>query len=301
MKKYNIVFAADQNYIQHLSVSLVSLLVNNKNLNFNIFLISNGIDNENFEKLKLITQNYNLNLEQIIINDDTFEKLVINHHFTKAMYYRLLIPNLIHEEKVLYLDSDIVVNGDISILYNQNLDNHYVGAVLNPGFNRHNELKMDNHSKYFNSGVMLMNNKKLKEDNLIKKIIDFIDLNYSIVKFPDQDGLNSIINGKWKQLSLKYNQQAVIYTENFENEYNDYSLEELKEAKLNPIIIHYTGSSKPWYFRNNHPHKNLYWKYLKMTPFKRYIPEDVTVLNVIKWMIPKSIKEFIKKILHSLK
>jgi len=293
MEKYNIVFATDQNYIQHLSVAIVSLLSSNIDLDFNIFMVSSGLDNKNFQKIKSITEKYKVNLKQIIINDDVFEKLVTNFHFTKAMYYRLLIPNFINEDKVLYLDADIVVNGNIKNLYNQNLDNYFIGAVLNPGFDRHEELKMDENSQYFNSGVMVINNKKWKEKSFAIKVIEFIDFNHNTVAFPDQDGLNAVINGRWKEIELKYNQQAVIFEKNFEEKYYCFSKEEIKKAKENPIIIHYTGSSKPWHFRNKHPYKHLYWKYLRMTPFKRYIPEDLTVVNVIKWMIPNKIKDFL--------
>ena len=175
MEKYNIVFATDENYIKHLSVAIISLLSNNSNLNFNIFIISGGFDAKNFKKIKSITEKYKVNLKQIIINDDVFEKLVINYHFTKANYYRLLIPNFINEDKVLYLDSDIVVNGSVKDLYNQNLDNYFIGAVLNPGFDRHEELKMDQNSRYFNSGVMLINNKKWQQ-NYYKRNVDYMKI-----------------------------------------------------------------------------------------------------------------------------
>lgn len=294
MQKYNIVFATDQNYIEHLSVSLISLLHNNSNLDFKIYIINGGIEKEKWQKLETIVQKYNVELIDICIDDTIFEKLVTNHHFTKANYYRLLIPEFIDEEKVLYMDADIVVNGNISELYNLDIEDYYIAAVENPGFDRHKELKMDKNSKYFNSGIILINNKKWKDSKLSKNVIDFVSENQESIKFVDQCGLNAVINGSWKLVQLKYNQQAVIFEKDFDDKYNCFSKEELEEAKLNPVIIHYTGSSKPWHFRNKHPYKYLYWKYLKMTPFKRYIPEDLTVLNIIKWMFPNKIKEIIK-------
>lgn len=294
MEKYNIIFATDQNYIEHLSVAIYSLLENNKELDFNIYIINSGIDNETYKQLELIASNYNCKLNDVVINDEIFKQLVTNHHFTSAMYYRLLIPKFIQDDKVLYLDADIVVNNTIVDLYNTDINDFYIASVENPGFNRHEELQMNKNANYFNSGVMLINVKKWREEELQARVIDFIDNNSNIVKSPDQDGLNAIINGNWKKIQLKYNQQAVIFEKNFDDKYHCFSQAELKEAKEDPIIIHYTGSSKPWHFRNNHPYKKLYWKYLRMTPFKKYIPEDLTLINVIKWMIPKSIKEFIK-------
>ena len=294
MKKYSVVFATDENYTQHLSVALVSLLINNDNCKFDIYIICSEMSEESFAKLKSIGNNYQSTVNQIVISDEIFDTLVTNYHFTKAMYYRLMIPNFIHEDIVLYLDADIVVNGSVKDLFNTELGDKYIAAVLNPGFKRHEELNMSLNVEYFNSGMMLINNKLWKRHDLTKHIIEFIDLKNNIIQFPDQDGLNAIINGNWKKIDLKFNQQAVIFEENFHSKYNCFTDNELKEAKNNPVIIHYTGSSKPWHFRNKHPYKHLYWRYLKMTPFKRYIPEDLTVINVIKWMIPRSIKEFIK-------
>jgi len=294
MKKYSVVFATDENYIQHLSVALFSLLKNNNNCQFQIYVICSGISEKYFHKLKLIVNKFDSTINQIVVKDEIFDSLVTNHHFTKAMYYRLLIPKFIKDDVVLYLDADIVVNGSIKDLFDIDLESKYIGAVLNPGFQRHKELKMDLDSEYFNSGVMLINNKLWITNSVADKVIKFVDDNQSVIKFPDQCGLNAIVNGNWQKAPLKFNQQAAIFEKDFSNKYNCFSKEELEDAKENPIIIHYTGSSKPWHFRNKHPYKNLYWKYLKMTPFKRYIPNDLTVVNVIKWMIPKSIKEFIK-------
>jgi len=294
MKRYSVVFATDENYIQHLSVALISLLINNDGCNFDIYIICSEISEENFIKLQSIGNKYQSILHQIVVNDEVFDSLVTNHHFTKANYYRLLIPKFIKDDIVLYLDADIVVNGSIKDLFDINLENKYIGAILNPGFNRHKELKMKLDSDYFNSGVMLINNKLWIANSLTDKVIKFVDYNQSVIQFVDQCGLNAVINGKWIKISLKFNQQAVIFEKDFKEKYNCFADDELNEAKENPVIIHYTGSSKPWHFRNKHPYKHLYWKYLRMTPFKRYFSEDLTVVNVIKWAILESIKKFIK-------
>jgi len=268
MIKYNIVFASDENYLQHLSVGLVSLLYNNSSLEFNIYIINGGIGVASWEKLKDICKDYNANIIDLCIDDGIFSNLILNHHFTKANYYRLLIPNLIEVDKVLYLDSDLVVHGSIKELYNTNLGDFYLGAVENTGFDRHSQLKMDITSKYFNSGVMLINNFKWRESNLFSNVINFIKENKESIEFVDQCCLNGFINGNWKELPLKYNQQTMIFDKLFPEKFSYFSISEIIEAKNIPIIIHYTGSSKPWQFRNKHPYKNKYWKYLKKSPFK---------------------------------
>ena len=168
------------------------------------------------------------------------------------------------------------------------LEGKYIGAILNPGFSRHEELKMNLDSEYFNSGVMLINNKLCKTDNIMKKVIDFIDENHEIIMFPDQDGLNAIVNGNWQKIPLKFNQLAVIYEKKNNVLLDSFSQIEIEEAKTNPIIIHYTGSDKPWHLGNKHPYKNLYWKYLKTTPFKQYIPSNISFKNFIKFLLTRN-------------
>ena len=210
MEKYNLVFSTDENYIEYLSVALYSLLENNKDLYFNIYVINGGIEKEVFKKIESITNKYNCNINNIEINDDIFDKLVQNHHFAKANYYRLLIPEFIHCDKILYLDADIVVNGSIKDLYDENINDYFIASVENPGFNRHNELNMEEDSRYFNSGVMLINLAKWRSEKLQENVIDFVKNNSEVIKFVDQCGLNSIINGRWKRLPLKFNQHCYI-------------------------------------------------------------------------------------------
>jgi lipopolysaccharide biosynthesis glycosyltransferase len=136
-----------------------------------------------------------------------------------------------------------------------------------------------------------------KKNGLHNKVISFVEENNECIKFVDQCGLNAIIDGDWIKIPLKFNQQAVIFKDFFNEKYNCFSEFELEEAKKNPVVIHYTGSSKPWHFMNNHPYKYLYWQYLKKTPFNRLFPEDLTVLNIVKKSIPEPVKSFIKRFL----
>jgi len=294
----NIVFASDRNYIQHLSAALVSLLVNNRELAFTLYIISSGMTPKDRQRIDEIVIGYNCEVRHLTVSDDLFVTLATEHPmYPKGIYYRLLIPSLIDEKKVLYLDSDIIVNGSIRELYDTDLGDAYVGAIEDPGFDRHDKLRMERSARYFNSGMMLINLAKWKESGVQKKVIDFIEHNPDAIWFPDQCGLNSIINGKWKKVPLKFNQQSSIFSEGFDDKFDCFNKEELQEARTKPVIIHYTSGSKPWHFRNNHPYKSYYWKYLKMTPYRHAIYSDLRPMHLLKSMIPKDIKSAIKKIL----
>ena len=213
----NIVFATNEGYIQHLCAAIKSLLENNKKSSFKIYIINSGISKKIFKKIFTVIKPYRCKINDIVISDDFFRNLVLTHHYSKEIYYRLLIPQLIQEEKVLYLDADIIINGSISELYNQNTDNYYVCAVEDPYFDRYEELNIKKSSRYFNSGVMLINIKKWRETDLQNKVIDFVEKNFNIIHFPDQDALNALIGGQWKRLPLKYN-LTMILDENYDEE-----------------------------------------------------------------------------------
>lgn len=287
MGKYNIVFASDKNYIQYLSVALKSLVINNLHVKFDVYIINNGLPHYIWDKIKKTVEKYNVKLIDVIVNDIAFDNMIINHHFSKANYYRLLIPELIKVDKVLYLDSDIIVVDSVKELFQINIDNYYVAAVEDPCFDNHEDLNMSKNSKYFNSGVMLINNKKWRKDDLSKRVLDFIKKNTQVIRFVDQCGLNGVIDGNWKPIPLKYNQQAVIFEDYFSNLNHHFSKIEIEEAIINPIIIHFTGSSKPWDFRNNHPHKFLYKNYRKQTPFRSKIHVKSALTYFIKKMLNK--------------
>ena len=296
-----IVFTVDKNYIQHLGVAVISLLENNKNLNLRLTIIHGGIDNVDQGKIKNIAARYNTEVKFIFVNDFLFEKFVINYHFTKANYYRLFIPELLDNDidKVLYLDSDIVVNKKIDDLFKIDISGFYVAAVESPGFNRHKELKMSPQAKHFCSGVMLINLKKWREEEIHKKVIDFILKNPNSIEFADQCGLNAIINGQWLELNPKYDVQSSFFEISISELKKCFQQTDIEECLRDPVIIHYTGSSKPWHFMNKHPYKDVYWKYLKKTPWRDYRPYDLTVINIFKKHTPQTIKNFVKCIVKN--
>jgi lipopolysaccharide biosynthesis glycosyltransferase len=297
-ERINVVFTIDNAYVQHLCVALQSLLSNNPSTKFKIYIISEGLVDKNLSYLKKFTSNYQCEIFFIIINDKIFDNLVLGHHFQKATYYRLLIPEFVNENKILYLDSDLIVTGSIKELYQTNLEDYYVAAVEDPGFDRHLELKMRLDSHYFNAGVMLLNLKLWKETQLHIKVVDFISSNPSVVRYADQDGLNAIIDGKWKKMHLRYNQLSVLFEEDHKHVLECFSNSEIEESRKSPVIVHFTGAIKPWDFRSNHPYKYLYYQNLKKTSFKWFVPENLTIKNILKKLIPGKIKIYIRNIIN---
>jgi len=299
MNKMNIVFASDPNYLVHLTVAIKSLLINNTAHNIDLHVITGNLDNSNWEILNDIVSEFkNTKLSVHKINENELSKLKINHHFKVSNYYRLFCENIIREDKVLYLDADIVVKDDISNLFNIDLNGYFLAAVENPGFDKHESLKMDQESRYFNSGVMLINLSLWREYKVFSKVLEFVSNFPEAVSFVDQCGLNAVINGKWRQLEPKYNQQSCFF-ENINNQLSCFSSNELSTSILNPLIIHYTGSSKPWHICNKHPYKKEYWKYRQSTAYRTFFYDDFGIKKLIKCYTPNFLKTFLKRVLNS--
>jgi lipopolysaccharide biosynthesis glycosyltransferase len=285
-------FAADKNYIKHLAVAIKSLLENNARP-ISIKVINNGIEKEDWENLEFMVSGYgNASIVSCFFDDSVIDGVKLKYHFKKSNYYRLFIPNFADNETVIYLDADIVVNSALDVLFELDLNDFYVAAVEDLGFDNKEALFMSSTSKYFNSGVMVVNVLKWREINLSEKVISFVNENPERVDYIEQCGLNSIINGRWLELPPKYNQQSSFF-EKVDNVFC-FKSSEFIEAKINPCIIHYTGSSKPWHLCNKHPYKKTYWKYRNKTFYESIVSDDFSVLNIFKCYTPDFLKLFIK-------
>ena len=271
MEVFDVVFGANSKYVKHLSVAIYSLLKNNLDAKFRIWIVNDGLVPKDWRKLKNLNLPNLLDIENILVSDELFKDLKLTHHFTKEMYYRLLIPTFIKSNKALYLDCDLVVLGCIRDFYNQDISDFYLAGVKNFGFDYHQKLGMDLCADYFNSGVLLINIKKWKQDKLLENVMMYIHSNSHNLMYPDQDALNAVINGRWKKAHLKYNQQSNFFV--YVNTLKGRELDEMVYSISTPTIIHYTGSSKPWHFLNNHKFKKYYWQYLALTNYWPCLPD----------------------------
>jgi lipopolysaccharide biosynthesis glycosyltransferase len=283
-----IAFTIDENYLEPFMVAIQSFIAHHDVNQYEIALVHSNISKKNIQKIKTYMQSYNIYFKEVYIEDE-FKTIKVGYHFNSVIFYRLLLPKIFREyKKILYIDSDILFLKNIDELFKIDLNENILAAIpkhehfLIPTYLQHKT------KDYFASGLLLINTQKFIDNKIYEKCLKF--LKNEKYEMPDQDALNATVN-QWIQLDLEYGVETAFL------EKND---NELSQRIQNPRIIQFSGSSKPWHFRNNHPYKNLYWKYLKMTPFKRYIPEDLTVFNVFKWMIPKKIKEFMSSIKKSV-
>jgi lipopolysaccharide biosynthesis glycosyltransferase len=291
-----VVVAVNTKYVQHLCAAVKSLLVNNQGRSFRIYVINSGIPVSVFDRLRQVAADAErCEVIDLVVPETLFEGMLLTQYYSREIYYRLMIPELVDEEKVLYIDSDIIVDGSLDGLFELDLDGVYAGAVREPWFDRHAELELDPGHRYFNSGVMLINVRKWKEDGLHLDVIDYIARHRQAIRFPDQDGLNAMIGDRYLPLPLKYN-LTFIPGEDDLTEQGLYGPDELEEARRRPVIIHYSGGSKPWHSQNRHPYKSLYWKYLRMTPYRFALPDEPNQGNLFTRRVAQPLMKCFRKL-----
>lgn len=283
----NVVFGSDKSYIAHLAVALCSLFDNNSDLALNVYVLNSDIDPSSWKKIESIAERYGQTLIDLKVSERDLEGLVLNWHFSLATYYRVLIPKELPVGKALYLDVDIVVNGSIGQLYSTDLGDGFLAAVQEPNFDRHEELEMSKGAKYFNAGMMLINLDRWRNERLTERVIELVKRKPEAMMFSDQCGINSIVNGRWKEVDPRFNLVHSYAGEDISGYTGMFPDNVLENARKRPVIIHFSGGSKPWHFRRKHPYRYLYWKYRRKTPFKRFFSEDLTVPRVTKWCLAR--------------
>ena len=248
--------ATDNNYVYPTLVSMTSIVENKKEDSYPKFhlMLSGSISDENkqrFEKFEKIYGNQNCSVELIDMKDKF--KDAYRSRWEIAMYYRLLIPNLLSDcKKALYLDGDTISTKDLQDLYNIDISNYYTAGcidfdtyLLRSGYEK--ILNIPDRNQYINSGVLLLNLNDIRKDNIEQKMIDLVpQAKDKKFRFPDQDIINSICYGKIKIIDPKYNAMTHQFNKyNFNLSKIKQQLNDLQISYNDPTIIHYTGG-KPW-------------------------------------------------------
>ena len=287
MNKKNVipvVFCFNDNYMLGAYITIFSMLENaNKSTKYEIYIIYSELSKENMEKLNAFKDIYNIKINYINVGND-FNNAHTIHYISKETYYRLLIPWLIKDiDKILYLDCDLIIDGDLQDLYNLDIQDSLIAGSIATSFiltvekvypNFFDNLGV-NKLQYINAGILIINSKKFREMNLLDLLLNESKKEYH---FSDQDILNIVCKNKKYIFNPKYNN--CCYSLNFfDNKYSDFiDINDFKDYYFDPIIFHYVGEHKPWdyYYPNSEAH-NLWWKYYKKSPIfsKTYFDNKV--------------------------
>lgn len=229
-----IVCSFNNNYILPAIVFFTSLCENaNKDTRYKMYVLysSSRLSDANIYKVKKIEDRYtNIRIDFIDIYDK-FSGMYESRHLTIDVYYRLLIPEIIPEQKVIYLDVDIIVKRDLFSFYTTDMNGKMLAGVKDVLTAKQKSYQTsigNNPSDYINSGVLLIDIARIRELKFQSKYQSFLGQDY---ENHDQDIINKIFQGEIFFLDESYN----------------YTFQHLIQNVIckSPHVIHYT-IFKPW-------------------------------------------------------
>lgn len=236
----NIAFTVSDNYIDYMGTTLLSILKHNKEEAITVYLLTTAISPYSLFKLKRLEKDYEqLTIKVRVVDASQFDNLPLNRsHITRPeVYFRMAFPSLLPEvDKILYLDSDLLVKKDLTTLWHTDLEGNYMAAVSEPpsegGFDYRKSIGMRQPELYFNSGVLLMDLKKMRNDGIEKRLLACGQEIKDKILLQDQDIINVALEGQIKPIDIIYNYGYM------ERQANLRSDDEL-------VIIHFS-LEKPW-------------------------------------------------------
>ncbi len=261
----HIIFASDNNYAMPCMVAMASLLYNTDSKDCDLHILTEGFNERNLTILNRIRERFceaTISLD-IIDNNALLKSAITSSRFPIANFFRLLVPQIYDFKKVLYLDCDIIVNRDISPLWNTDITGYVCGMIMDQDcddITLHNRIYSHNHT-YYNAGVMLMNLELWRKDNIADKVMAFMKDFPQCCLYPDQDAINKVVGDQILELSCKYNVQENWFMPKDRWKVHQNKWIKIEDALLSPVILHYTGHDKPWSKVCPHPLKSLYHEY----------------------------------------
>ena len=291
-----VVFAADDNYVPQLTTTVYSAMKNaDPSYFYDVTVLQRNISWDKQERMRGFFKQFpNMNLRFTNVDRELagYELSTNNAHISVETYYRFLIQKLLpFYDKVLYLDSDIIINGDIAKLYNIDLQGKLLGAVRDIDFLgnlnvKHGKrmnyaktvLKMQNPYDYFQAGVLVLNTKAMREHYTIEQWLAYASNDDFI--YNDQDVLNAHCEGNVLYLPWEWNvvhdcggRMDNLFTQSPNDIYDAYM-----QSRSNPQIIHYAGYQKPW-ADPDCDYASIYWRYARETPFYERLIKRVVLAN----------------------
>lgn len=254
-----IVLISDDNYMIPTIVTIQSIKSNrNFSNNYRIYIITTECSEENARMIEELNDD-NFKVSLMYVSLEKFQELGNERgeycQATKAALFKFEIPNLLTQyDKVIYIDGDIIVRKDLLNLYKSNLGDNYVGAVGDSAKIYSGREIVKKCDKYFNSGVMVLNLKLLRKDNIPEKLYRQKQ-QMKDMTLMDQDVFNIVLNPKVKLLPIKYNflyinllraeQNKKVSIMQINEMYNT-KYSSLADIRKDSVIIHFSSKNKPW-------------------------------------------------------
>ncbi|WP_148861669.1 glycosyltransferase family 8 protein [Marinobacter fonticola] len=277
----------DENYVPFASVMMISALENaHPDYQLHFHFVADKVPEDVLAEMRALVEKRGGRLSVYPADNLRFDGLP-TLRFGSSVYQRILLADYLPPDihRVIYIDSDTLVIGDVSELWELDLDGKPVAAVEDLSRSACESVGVSR-QEYFNSGVLVMDLEQWRAEDIHGTVARYAGENAHRFQYVDQCSLNAILHTRWKRLSPAWNQQANIYK--ILRRYSEgsaYTVDELREGVGRPKIVHFTGKKKPWLHYCFHPFKPLYRDFLRQTPWGSRYPVPVSRREKLRYVL----------------
>ena len=273
-----------------LGVVITSVGINGTSDDVMMYLLHNGLKRSTVKRLQKIADRYNVGLKFLEIDLEILKDCPVDekiHYGNIMMYARLLLSSMLPNlDKVIYLDCDLVVCKDLKSLWETDVND--VAVTMAPDLLYQDKATLSRlgiNNNYLNSGVIVMNLDYWRKHDVMKRLLAYISDKGNELIYNDQDSLNAILHDERRQLPVKYNVTPHYFLKNPDN-YPKEMHEEIRDARINPIIFHFLGKIKPWSLGCYLPGKELFMKYQKASGWRHFTIEKYVFKRIVYTLFP---------------
>ena len=288
MSKIHICMATDDTYAPYAGVMISSVLKHlSSSYQLVVHVLDGGISEINKSYMEKLKQSRNFEICYYPMNDMEFSHCPLTY-LSIATYYRLKIGEILSDiKRVIYLDCDMVAKGDISEIWNFDLNDKILGAVEDPlSAKNMQRLGIEPTYIYFNAGLLLIDLEKWRKEKTQEKLCAALKEHQNKLRHQDQDLLNLVLCQDDCALPLRFNSQYFPYG------YGNAKKQEYLSSLTNPLVIHYIMADKPWKCGSVVFRRRDYIAAFKNTPW--YLEHKVKFALKQLWRGPAVLWQFLK-------
>ena len=267
--RIQILTTLNETYLPRLQVLLTSIRASQPEETADIWLMHSGIRREALDPVARQCGGMGYGFHPLMIDGAAFDDAPVSRQYPREMYYRLLAPFFLpeHLHRILYLDPDILVINPLRPLWETDMQGNLFAAAAHTGktelANNINQLRLGTDHAYFNSGVLLMDLDRGRDEISPEDIFTYTREHAKELLLPDQD----ILNATYGRRTLEIDDSIWNYDA---RNYNTYLLRsggicDMDWVMGNTAVLHFCGKSKPWQKGYIHRFGILYKHYEQLT------------------------------------
>lgn len=282
--RIHVAACCDENYVPYAAVMMLSALDSTPETPITFHLINCSISSDSIHKLQDLISKQNGQLE-VHQPDEALYRGLPTLRYGEAVYQRINLPEYIPANigRIIYIDCDTLVLGNLKTLWEVDLKGKLVAAVENLSPKACQDIGLPR-TEYFNSGVLLIDLEGWRREKVHHQVTDYAREHAHRLQYVDQCSLNAVLRGRWLRLMPDWNQQSDIYkVVKKYHEGSSYTQKSMEKAILNPKIVHFTGKKKPWTIYCFHPFKMQHKAFVKRTPWADLPAPDASLKVYLRY------------------